>query len=55
MVSVTVSTEDIGIGAEFLFSETKTPFFFSSSTHFFLLLGGVQIFISLRINLVLQK
>ena len=28
MVSVTVSTEDIGIGAEFLFSETKTPFFF---------------------------
>jgi hypothetical protein len=37
----------IGIGAEFFFAETET--------HFFLLLGGIQVFISLKTNLALQK
>ena len=55
-VSVTVSAKSIGIGirAEFFFSKTET-FFLSNFTHFFLLLGGIQVFISLKINLTLQK
>ena len=45
-VSITVSAESIGMGADF---------FFSSFTHFFIILGGIQVFVSLKINLVLQK
>ena len=39
---------------KFLFAETET-LFLSNFTNFFLLLGGKQVFISLEINLVLQK
>jgi len=58
----TVSAESIGIGigAEIFFAETET-LFFSNLTDFFykfyslFLLGGIKVFISLNINLALQK
>jgi hypothetical protein len=58
-VSVTVSAEstDIGINieADFFFPKPIFFSFFSNFTHFFLLIGGTQVFISLKINLALQK
>ena len=33
----------------------KPKLLFSNFTHFFLLLGGIQVFISLKVNLALQK
>ena len=44
----------IGIGAEFFFAETET-LFFQILLISFLLLGGIQVFISFKINLALQK
>ena len=42
-----------GIRAKMVFSETETFFFKFYS--FFLILGGIQVSISLKINLALQK
>ena len=53
LVSVTVLAESVGIGAEIFFSETET--FFSNFTHFFLILGGVLVLRSFKVNLALQK
>jgi hypothetical protein len=52
-----VSAESIaiGIGGQFFFLLPKLKPFFSNFTDFFLLLGGIQVFISLKINLDLQK
>jgi hypothetical protein len=53
-----VSAESIaiGIGGQFFFFLLpKLKPFFSNFTDFFLLLGGIQVFISLKINLALQK
>ena len=46
---IIVSAESIGIGAE-----TET-LFFPNFTQFFLLLGRIQVFISLKMNQDLQK
>ena len=63
-VSVTVSAESIGIGigigAEIIFAETETLFFFKSDWFLLQILptfssGGIKVFISLNINLALQK
>ena len=43
-----------GIGEKYQY-RSRFFFFFSNFTHFFLLLGGIQVFISLKINLTLQK
>ena len=45
-----VSAESIGIdiGAEIFFAETDTLFFSSNFTHFFLLLGEIQVFYKLE-------
>ena len=49
-----VLAEGIGIGAEIIFAETET-LLFSNFTHFFLLLMGIQVFISMKINLAPSK
>ena len=50
-ISITVAAESIGtgIGAKKFFAETET-LFLSNFTHFFLLLGGIQVFISLSLT-----
>ena len=57
LLKVTVSSKSIGIGikAEILFCQKLKLFFFQILLFFSYFLGGIQVFISLKINLALQR